>query len=196
MSIASNQKKYLQSLQLEELGTDGDIHVVLNSQLDKALYRYGQQLIPQLRSNLEKDKTVASGELKRSLNFATKTVSNSLLRFEVRAADYWIDVNDGKEAGTVVEIDDIVDWIAHKGIKVRESSAQSTRSVMEKSRSLASLIARAIYTNGTISRFNYGGTGFLTKEINDQALVDLSLYLTQITGKTILLSMQNNFKDN
>mgnify|MGYP006879609296 CR=1 FL=1 len=192
MSIAKRQKVLLDSGLLEQLGFS-DVIPVLQTQLEKDLNRYGTELIARLKEQLEKDKTTASKDLLQSINYYTKQQGISLMRFHIMAAEHWQFVNDGRGAGKAPPIENIIDWIASKGIKVRTSRAQSGVSVRTKARSMAFAISKKIAQKGTIKRFGYNGTGFLTNEVNDQSLKDLSIFLTETTGQLIQLSFKKNF---
>jgi len=137
-----------------------------------------------LRKQLEDDETDATGHLKGKLGFNTKQNSNELLKFLITAPDYWEDVNNGQPKGTIVPIEDLIDWIGHKGIDTKGIGAKS----------LAQVIQSIIKQKGTIKRFNYGGSRFLTNEINEQSMKDLSLLLANITGRIVGLSVAHNFK--
>lgn len=193
MSIAKRQKVLLDSGLLNKLG-EAPFNDIVNDELTRALHRYGDELITALKNQLKADNTTASKDLLQSINYYTKQDSNSLNKFIIQAASHWRYVNDGRDAGKMPPIQSIIDWIANKGIRVRRSRAESSQSVRTRARSLAFAIAKNIAEKGTIKRFGYNGTGFLTNEVNDQTLRDLSIYLTEITGELVSLSFKANFK--
>jgi len=81
------------------------------------------------------------------------------------------------------------EWIASKGIQVRQSAQESSQTVQERNLSLAHAIAKKIHAKGFYGN-NSEGTGFFSRVINDQAFEDLAEYLGESTGEKIRLSFE------
>lgn len=77
----------------------------------------------------------------------------------------------------------IQDWIASKGIQVRQSASESGQTVIERNKSLAYVIARKIHRKG------FKGNKFFSKVINDATFDELGEYLASAMGEKIALSV-------
>jgi len=77
----------------------------------------------------------------------------------------------------------IQDWIASKGIQVRQSASESGQTVIERNKSLAYVIARKIHRRG------FKGNKFFSKVINDATFDELGEYLASAMGEKIALSV-------
>ncbi len=92
-----------------------------------------------------------------------RVTSNGVLKLRIELEDYWRDVDEGtKPKGATKEniaklLPDIVRWIGKK------PSVQLSK--IKKRETLAYLITRAILKKGTIKRFGYKGSKFLSSEL-------------------------------
>jgi len=134
-----------------EFGKSEDIDVVI------------QQFIDRCRQNLEENDLNASQVLSQSIKSLPRVTSNGVLKLRIELEDYWRDVDEGtKPKGATKEniaklLPDIVRWIGKK------PSVQLSK--IKKRETLAYLITRAILKKGTIKRFGYKGSKFLSSEL-------------------------------
>jgi hypothetical protein len=122
-----------------------------------------QAFIQKVQRNLDENDLNASSQLRQSINDLPTISSNGVLRLRIELEDYWRDVDEGtKPKGVTKEniaklLPDIVKWIQ------RKPSVQLSK--IKKRETLAYLITRAILRKGTIKRFGYKGSKFLSSEL-------------------------------
>jgi hypothetical protein len=135
------------------------------TRIDKALSMYGALLKAKYKEQLLADKTYASGKTSDSISYTrgrqtlTMKFDKSLEAIDEGTKDYRQD-----PSGTP-SISNIMAWMNAKGIKGRN---QKTGKFIRQDRA-AFAIARYIQKNGTIQRFNKGGTSILSKVYNEIA---------------------------
>jgi hypothetical protein len=117
----------------------------------------------------------------------------------ITAQEEWQWVDGGRKptrnSGDGSIIKSLTEWIASKGIQVRQSAQESSQTVQERNLSLAHAIAKKIHAKGFYGN-NSEGTGFFSRVINDQAFDDLAEYLGESTGEKIRLSFELVAKEN
>lgn len=134
--------------------------------LDNPIDNAVRTFIDKLKSQLEKDGTEASGQLSASIRPLPILQGQGVLKIRIELEDYWKDINDGtKPKGFTKENrkklqPEIMRWIANK------PSLQQLAGSKEKQRSLSYAIATNILKKGTIKRFGYKGTGFVTNNLD------------------------------
>lgn len=137
--------------------------------------------IPDLKRSLEQRKNIASHGLWQSIKPEIGTKGNDITRLEIVMDSYWQSVEYGQKPGIWPNFYSIQNWMASKGIG---------KGLPEKKlHGLNYVIRRAIYEKGTIKRFGYKGSGFVSKVFNQQYLNTLSKVLSAITGQTIAVSI-------
>ena len=194
MSIAKNQKAFLNSELVNLIGEEQDLQPAITGVLNLALEEFGSKFIDKVRKNIEDDKLNASGFLKSKIDYETSALGSDLLKFKILAPDYWEYANYGRGRGGMPPIQNIMDWIAHKGINVNNGKSRSSKSTLDKARSMAFAISKNIANKGTIKRFGYKGSQFLSDELNEDTLRDLGTRLAELTGRTVALSIKQNFE--
>jgi len=111
---------------------------------------------------------LSEGQLKSIINFIESSVDEYTLT--VLGEDYLLDVDQGQPAGTVADIDDLINWVDARGLAPAENVE-----------SYAAGVQQAIYKRGTIKRFNYEGANLL-QYVLDQDMPKIALDLeTKIT---------------
>lgn len=168
--------------------------------LGNALAKWSQTIIDALRKDLKEDDTVASGRLRASIHPVIKVFGN---RFEMQfmMEDYWKSVDEGTKPGTKPNIAKILKWMGNKRIQPRQTklgltggrSKRARKVYKDRKLALAERIANAIYKRGTIKRFNYKGTGFVsdyTKTLEKR----MTESIRQATGKDITIQIKNVLK--
>jgi hypothetical protein len=185
------QRRYLNRLgrgQVEQPTLSGD----LLSDLVHGWTEYTTERLKQslLNSKLPGNPTSgrASMSLFQSLDAARTRKMGNEVRGAINANDYyqWVDGGRGptRNRGNGQLVPALQDWIASKGIQVRQSAAESSQTVMERNKSLAIAIARKIHAKG------YKGNQFFSKVINQQTFDEFSEYLGQAMGQKIATSFQ------
>jgi hypothetical protein len=129
----------------------------------------------------------ASLSLLQSLSALPITTRGNDVIARIQANDYYEYVDGGRgptrnkgNGGLRLAIQD---WIASKGIQVRQSAGESGQTVIERNKSLAYVIARKIHRRG------FKGNKFFSKVINDATFDQLGEYLASAMGEKIALSV-------
>jgi hypothetical protein len=123
-----------------------------------------QQFIGDVKQNLETNDLNASGQLSASIVPLPSITSAGVVKIRIELNDYWKDIDEGtKPKGATKDniakmLPQIMNWIANK------PSVQQLSKV-KKRETLAYLITRAILKKGTIKRFGYKGSKFLSSEL-------------------------------
>lgn len=162
--------------------------------LGRALKIWSDVIVRALKRELVEDKTVASRKLIQSIRPNIKVFGN---RFEAEfiMEDYWKEVDQGQKPGTHPKINDILKWMGNKGIGPKTLTGKKSARAKAKDRrlALAERIANAIYKRGTIKRFGYKGTRFVTDYTKtlEQRMVES---IKTATGKDITIQIKNVLK--
>jgi hypothetical protein len=123
-----------------------------------------QQFIGDVKQNLENNDLNASGQLSASITPLPTITSAGVVKIRIELNDYWKDIDEGtKPQGVSKEniskmLPKIMTWISNK------PSVQQL-SKIKKRETLAYLITKAILKKGTIKRFGYKGSKFLSSEL-------------------------------
>lgn len=129
----------------------------VNSIIEFVLRKHGSEMENTLRARMQEQDTVATGT---GLNSIESAASANVL--EILGEDYLLRVDQGQEAGTVANIDDLIEWATARGLAPAENIE-----------SFAAGVQQAIYKNGTIKRFGYAGANLL-EYVLDQHLAELT----------------------
>ena len=141
-----------------------DKAAVLQGKSDDVIAATIDAFIKDVRSNIDTMGLDASGKLKASIAPLPTITANGVLKIRIELEDYWKDVDQGtKPKGATKEniakmLPDIMKWISNKPSVQRLSK-------VKKRETLAYLITRAILRKGTIKRFGYKGSKFLSSEL-------------------------------
>ena len=126
-----------------------------------------------LRARMQEQDTIATGT---GLNSIESAVSVNVL--DILGEDYLLRVDEGQDAGTVANIDDLIQWATARGLAPAENIE-----------SFAAGVQQAIYKNGTIKRFGYQGANLLEYVIDQylpQIAQDLEAKLQEGLEKGII----------
>ena len=80
------------------------------------LAEFGEQVTNSYRDKIIKNKVVASGKLRDSINYRVITTDDSIGVY-LDAVDYWEFVEYGRKAGKFVPIKPLKNWLLKKGLK-------------------------------------------------------------------------------
>ncbi len=128
----------------------------------RLLERMGSEALQRLRTNINKDRTRASGALHDSMYYKiVKTRIDIYMANYAKAIDEGTNPRAGKPSSYFVG--KIKKWMQSKGLtgKVRNKSGKVN---INKS---ARAIAESIYEKGTIKRFAYKGSNFIDRAVNN-----------------------------
>jgi hypothetical protein len=123
----------------------------------KAMLRLGKLLVSKYKERLEADDTVATGKLKDSFKYKMTGLGTNIIGFEVLAAKYAKIIDEGRKPGKRNPgIRPIMEWMKAKGIKPNRGTK------VKDYKEAASSIAKFIGEKGTIKRFGYKGSNYLS----------------------------------
>lgn len=80
------------------------------------LSEFGKQVTDSYRDKIIKNKVVATGKLRDSINYKVIATENSVGVY-LSAVDYWEYVEYGRKAGKAVPIAPLKNWLLAKGLK-------------------------------------------------------------------------------
>lgn len=141
--------------------------------LNREMKLYGDLLVREYRKKLKEDKTFASGDLSNSLVFDLEQLNNSIA-LVISGYEYGREVDTGTfKYSKMPPVSAIARWIESKGdFRIRDSKgrfkAKTIKDVNRAAYGLAKAIAFGVQNGknnrppGTIQRFGYKGTNFLT----------------------------------
>jgi hypothetical protein len=177
--------------------------------LGRALEVWSKVIVRALRKELTEDSTVASRKLLASIRPDVKIFGN---RFEAQflMEDYWENVDKGQKPGTKPSVDKILRWMQLKKIvpaqplgRIRKLKASGVRASLanrfgkkvfkDRRLALAEKIANAIYRKGTIKRFGYKGSGFVT-DYTKTLEQRMTQSIREATGKDITIQLKQVLK--
>ncbi len=125
--------------------------------------------IAKLRGNLERDKTDASGALKASIAPLPVEYGNGVVKIAIGLDKHWKDVDQGQKPKGYSKEEvrklqpKIFNWIQEKSLTSNRLAKIADEKTLKRSLSFA--IATNILKKGTIKRFGYKGTRFVSREL-------------------------------
>jgi hypothetical protein len=156
--LSAKQLKELDKLH-DEVFNEVDV-VKSKDEIDIVLSKF----IKKVKNNLKKDGSNASGKLSASIKPLPAKTREGIITYMIEMEDYWKKVDEGsKPIGfskeNLKELQPkIFKWIQNKPQLQEQVEAN-------KRKSLSYAIATNILKKGTIKRFNYNGSRFLSREI-------------------------------
>ena len=139
---------------------------MLKESVRRELSIYGDLLVREYARNLQSDKTFATGKLANSLNFSIEELSNGVSLY-IEGYSYGRVVDEGRSPSLPPPYKEIIKWINAKGsFRLRDSKGKFVPKTVKNVARAAYGVAQGIGVNGTIARFNYGGSNFLTMVYN------------------------------
>jgi hypothetical protein len=186
-SLAKLQAAQLANGAVDSVGSVRDVNPdkIIMSQIHSLLKKFSDDVIADIEQSIDNKGLNASGNLKASVEPDIVEQGNNITKLKILMADYWEAAETGRKAGKMPPVESIMDWIANKGIKVGG---------LKGNRSLAWAIAKSIAKKGTMKRFNYKGSNFLSDVINDETLKEFNKAAAEITGLTVAYTIKNVFE--
>jgi len=124
----------------------------------------------------------ASGRLKESIEAIAKETDKGF-SFNIMANDYAINVDQGRGQGKYPNIDNLIEWIKAKPIRIRDSKGRFVSSSDYQVRKLAYVISRKVAREGIKP------TNFISDAIED-SMVKLNK-LAEAVGQDVLLNVDD-----
>jgi len=135
---------------------------MLNENVRREMRLYGELFVREYRNRLISDKTFATGQLSKSLNFSIEELSNGINLF-IEGYDYARVIDEGRSPSLPPPYREIIKWINAKGsFRIRDSKGKFVPKTVKNVARAAYGVAQGIGVNGTIQRYGYKGSGFLT----------------------------------
>ena len=129
-----------------------------------ALTRLGRETVSRLKEQLYMDETIATGELAN--NIESKAVGNALT---ITMKAYGGAIDEGIRAGKRPPNGRrIKEWLRVKGIRLRDNTTgRYLKQTDYNYNKIAFLISRSISKRGTLKDFQFKGSNFIDRAINN-----------------------------
>ena len=170
---------------LTRIGIDEATAGMGGSVLGDAMEKVAQVIIDKLKESARQKGVKATGNLIQSIRADFPSVTPQGITVAIEMADYYQWVESGRGKGKRPPIASIEQWISAKGIQVRQSKGESKQSVLDRRKSMAIAIANKIASKGTIKRFGYKGSNFISDVLTQQNIDTIAQKLSDITGLRI-----------
>jgi len=198
VSITKNQLNAINSGALAKIGQNAeDPSFKATNLLEEMLAGAAQKLTDEIVADIVKKKATASGNLIQSFDASKVYKVADGVTAEIRAADYWYYVDQGRGAtkkehtpGTLFLWERIDDWLGSKGIATPPDFKKEGDSVDDARENFARVIAKKIHRKGTIKRFGYKGANFVADVLNQQSINAIAEHLGEAFGQRIAISVK------
>lgn len=198
MGITKNQLDAINSGALSKIGQNAeDPSFKATNLLEEILLGVAEKLTDALREDILKKNVKASGNLIQSFDASNVYKIADGVTAEIRAADYWYYVDQGRGAtkkghtpGTLFLWERIDDWLGRKGIATPPDFKKEGDSVDDARENFARAIAKKIHRKGTIKRFGYKGANFVADVLNKQSVDAIAQHLGEAFGQRIAISVK------
>ena len=198
MGITKNQLNAINSGALAKIGQNAeDPSFKATNLLEEILLGVAEKLTDALREDILKKNVKASGNLIQSFDASNVYKVADGVTAEIRAADYWYYVDQGRGAtkkghtpGTLFLWERIDDWLGRKGIATPPDFKKEGDSVDDARENFARVIAKKIHRKGTIKRFGYKGANFVADVLNQQSINAIAEHLGEAFGQRIAISVK------
>jgi len=158
------------------------------------LQNYSEQLVKLLKIEVGRNRSRsyvsgtynspinASGSLRESIEALAKETSNGF-SFNIMANDYAINVDEGRGQGKYPNVENLIEWIRVKRIRIRDSKRKFVSASEYQIRGLAHNISRKIAREGIEK------TNFISEAINDS--MEKLNKLGEAVGQDVLLNVDD-----
>ena len=197
MGITKNQLDAINSGALAKIGQNAeDPSFKATNLLEEILLGVAKELTDALREDILKNNVKASGNLIQSFDASNVYKVADGVTAEIRAADYWYYVDQGRGAtkkghqGGLFLWQRIDEWLLQKGIATPPDFKKEGDSVDDARENFARVIAKKIHRKGTIKRFGYKGANFVRDVLNQQSINAIAEHLGEALGQRIAISVK------
>jgi hypothetical protein len=197
VGITKNQLNAINSGALSKIGQNAeDPSFKATNLLEEILLGVAKELTDALREDILKKNVKASGNLIQSFDASNVYKVADGVTAEIRAADYWYYVDQGRGAtkkghqGGLFLWQRIDEWLLQKGIATPSDFKKEGDSVKDARENFARVIAKKIHRKGTIKRFGYKGANFVRDVLNQQSINAIAEHLGEALGQRIAISVK------
>jgi len=197
VAITKNQLNAINSGVLSKIGQNAeDPSFKATNLLEEILAGVAQKLTDEIVADIVKKKATASGNLIQSFDASNVYKIADGVTAEIRAADYWYYVDQGRgktkkgHQGGLFLWQSIQDWLLQKGIATPPDFKKDGDSVEQARENFARVIAKKIHRKGTIKRFGYKGANFVSDVLNKQSVDAIAQHLGEALGQRIAISVK------
>ena len=197
MSITKNQLDAINSGALSKIGQNAeDPSFKATNLLEEMLLGVAQKLTDAIVADIVKKKATASGNLIQSFDASNVYKVGNGVTAEIRAADYWYYVDQGRgktkngHKNGLYLWQHIQDWLLQKGIATPPDFKKEGKGVEQARENFARAIAKKIHAKGTIKRFGYKGADFIADVLNKQSVDAIAQHLGEALGQRIAISVK------
>jgi hypothetical protein len=195
---AENVRKALENGFLDSIGED-NITQTLDGEIEEIIVSYGNFLVENARAVLEEKDLVASSETKNSASFDSEIKGKNIKAIRFFLAEHWVNLHYGAKRSKLSgakppPVEELMKWITSKGIRVRQSNGQSTKSVLEQRKSMAFAIRQSIWKrNHSVKRFGRQGSRFMDEVLNQDSIETLAELLAEVSAVVVSYDLLSNF---
>lgn len=191
MSISKAQLDAINRGALANLGKNAnDPDLKSGSLLDDLLIGVASRLTEELRNKLTEKKTVATKDLRSSIDASEAYKIGSVVAVDIKMADYYPFVEKGRKPGLPPPIKSLEQWINAKEEVKKDVKPKPGQSMDDAIKSFAIAISRKIASKGTIKRFGYKGANFIEEVLSPQNIDTIAQHLSDAFGQRIILSVK------
>ena len=185
------QLDFILSGELDKLGEVNSPSLNEGSTLNDILLAIAQAVTEELRKSATLKQGVATKELRSGIDTTDVTESADSISVGIVMPPQWRWAEYGRKKGKMPPIKSIEDWITAKGIRVRQSKAESKQTVLDRRRAMAFVIARKISKSGTIKRFGYKGSKFIQDVLTPDTMQTIANAIGMAAGKKIEIYLKS-----
>ncbi len=153
--------------------------------LNEAIHTVGKNVVDEIKKLAIKDGFKNTGELDNSFEY--KVEGNVVT---VYGADYTLALSDGIKNKKFPNVNEIKDWIRHKGIPIKDNRGRSMSNTDANMNRVAFVISKSIERRGISKRFGYKGSGFF-----DEAIKNTMEKITDIIAEAYKLDIIVKLKE-
>lgn len=191
MSISKAQLDAINRGALANLGKNAnDPDLKSGSLLDDLLIGVASRLTEELRNKLTEKGTVATKDLRSSIDASEVFQISNGVGVNIKMADYWPFVESGRRRGLPPPIMALEQWINAKEEVKKDVKPKDGQSMDDAIKSFAIAISRKIASKGTIKRFGYKGANFIEEVLNPENIDTIAQHLSDAFGQRILISVK------
>ena len=154
---------------------------------ERFLLAVSNELVKLLKQSIADKEGNATRSLSQSLDSSKIEKIGSSVTAPIYGESHWRYFEYGRKRGKRPPIQAIEDWITSKGIAVRKSKSESKQSVLDRRRGMAIAIANKIAAKGTIRRFGYKGSGFISDVLTPDNLNKIADTYASIVGDKLTI---------
>jgi hypothetical protein len=191
VSISKAQLDAINRGALANIGKNAnDPDLKSGSLLDDLLIGVASQLTQEIYDKLTENKTVATQNLRQSINASKAFKIGDIVAVDISMADYWSFVDKGRKPGLPPPVVALEQWINAKASVKSKVKPKEGQSMDDAIKSFAIAISRKIASKGTIKRFGYKGINFVQEVLSPQNLDAIAQHLSDAFGQRIILSVK------